>query len=334
MKRPSRAAREQDERRGQQTIHEEGKEAMHALITGGTGLIGTALCKGLVADGHRVTVLTRKENPTLVPGAVAQIWDARTPEGWGALANEVDVVVNLAGESLAGQGSLPARWTASQKQRIRQSRLDAGQALVQAIDGAASPPQVLVQASGIGYYGTHEDEPIDETAPAGTDFLGKLAVDWEASTAAVEEKGVRRVIIRTGVVLSAAGGALPKLLFPYRLFVGGPIGSGRQVMSWIHIDDEVNAIRFLIDEATAEGAFNLCAPDAVTNREFGSVLGRVMHRPSLLPVPAFAMRALLGEVADVVLEGQRAIPKRLQSFGYDFRFARLEPALRDLLPDR
>lgn len=304
---------------------------MHALITGGTGLIGTALCKSLLADGHQVTILTRQQNPTLPGGAVAQAWDAKTAEGWAQVVNEVDAVVNLAGASLAGQGPLPVRWTESRKQVIRQSRLDAGEALVQAVNGATKPPQVLVQASGIGYYGTLGDEPIDEDAPAGTDFLAKLAVDWEASTRPVEDKGVRRVIIRTGAVLSVNGGALPKLLLPYRLFVGGPLGSGRQFMPWFHITDEVNAIRFLIDQSTAQGAFNLCAPHPVTNREFGNVLGGVINRPSLLPVPAFAMRALFGEVANVVLEGQRAFPKRLPSLGYDFRFPELEPALRDLL---
>lgn len=304
---------------------------MHALITGGTGLIGTALTQSLLADGHRVTVLTRQGNPSLPDGAAAQVWDAKTAEGWAHVVNEADAVVNLAGESLAGHGPLPTRWTATRKDAIRQSRLNAGQALAQAIDGASNPPRVLVQASGIGYYGTHEDELIDENAPAGTDFLGTLAVDWEASTRPVEDKGVRRVIIRTGAVLSVDGGALPKLLLPYRMFVGGPLGTGRQFMPWIHIADEVNAIRFLIDQPTAQGAFNLCAPHPVTNREFGNVLGRVLNRPSLLPVPAFAMHALFGEVANVVLEGQRAVPKRLESLGYTFRFAELEPALRDLL---
>ena len=304
---------------------------MHVLITGGTGLIGTALSKALLADGHRVTILTRQQNPSLSEGAVAQLWDAKTPEDWGHLVNEVDAVVNLAGENLAGQGPLPGRWTESRKEVIRQSRIGAGLALAQAIGGATKPPAVLVQASGIGYYGTSDDEPIDEEAPAGTDFLATLAVDWEASTKPVEDKGVRRVIIRTGAVLSTRGGALPKLLLPYRMYVGGPVGSGRQFMPWIHIDDEVNAIRFLIDQSTAQGAFNLCAPSPVTNRKFGNTLGRVMNRPSLLPVPAFMLHVLLGEVADVVLEGQRALPKRLQSLGYNFRFPELEPALRDLL---
>ncbi len=304
---------------------------MHVLITGGTGLIGTALAKALLADGHRVTILTRQQNPSVSEGAVAQLWNGKTPEGWGHLVNEVDAVVNLAGENLAGQGPLPGRWTESRKEVIRQSRIGAGMALAQAIGGATKPPAVLVQASGIGYYGTSDDEPIDEEAPAGTDFLATLAVDWEASTRPVEDKGVRRVVIRTGAVLSTSGGALPKLLLPYQMYVGGPAGSGRQFMPWIHIDDEVNAIRFLIEQSTAQGAFNLCAPSPVTNRGFGNTLGRVIHRPSLLPVPAFVLHMLLGEVADLVLEGQRAFPKRLQSLGYEFRFAELEPALRDLL---
>ena len=304
---------------------------MHVLITGGTGLIGTALTTSLRADDHRVTVLSRKKSPQVPAGTAVVTWDARTAEGWGDLVNGVDAIVNLAGENLAGAGPVPARWTESRKQLLRDSRLNAGHAVAQAIEGADHPPRVLVQASGVGYYGPSGDEPVDEGAPAGSDFLAKLAVDWEDSTRSVEERGVRQVIIRTGAVLSTAGGALPKLLLPYRLFVGGPVGTGRQFLPWIHIDDEVSAIRFLIDQPEASGAFNLTAPGSVTNRQFGEVVGRVLHRPSLLPVPEFVMRGLFGEVATVVLEGQRAIPQRLQSLGYVFRFPELEGALRNLV---
>jgi hypothetical protein len=305
---------------------------MHVVIAGGTGLIGTALGRSLITDGHRVTVLGRDPGRARVaPGVALRRWDARSAEGWVDVVEGADAFVNLAGESLAGTGPLPARWTPAQKQRIRDSRLHAGRAVLEAFQAASSRPGVLVQASGVGYYGPLEDAVATEQTPAGSDFLARLAADWEASTAAVETLGVRRVVARTGVVLAMAGGALPRLVLPYRLFAGGPLGSGRQWVPWIHLADEVAAIRFLIGEAAARGPFNLTAPGATTNAELGRTLGRVLGRPSLLPAPAFALRTLLGEVADLVLTGQRAVPAQLEAAGFRFRFPELEPALRDLL---
>ncbi len=305
---------------------------MHILITGGSGLIGRALTKGLLQDGHEVTILTRDASRAVVPqGTRVQQWDARTSTGWGQLIETVDAVVNLAGENLAGGGFLPSRWTADQKRLIRDSRIQAGQAVAESIQTASKLPKVLIQASGIGYYGPHGSEFMTENSPSGNDYLARLAVEWEATTAKVEQLGVRRAIIRTGVVLSAEGGALPRLTLPYRLFVGGPMGSGHQYISWIHIVDEIGAIRFLIEDDQATGAFNLAAPNPLTNAEFGKTIGRVLKRPSLFPVPGFAMQTLFGEVSTLVLDSQRARPKRLLDAGYTFRFPDAEQALRDLL---
>jgi uncharacterized protein (TIGR01777 family) len=184
----------------------------------------------------------------------------------------------------------------------------------------------------VGYYGPHGDDPVTESTPPGSDFLGRLAVAWEDSTREAEALGVRRPVIRTGVVLTTAGGSLPRLMLPFRFFVGGPLGSGRQWLPWIHIDDEVAAIRFLIEHPSATGPFNLCAPNPVTNREMARTLGRALRRPAFFPVPAFALRLLLGEMSVVVLEGQRQLPARLLDLGFTFRHPELEPALADLVP--
>ncbi len=305
---------------------------MHVLITGGTGLIGQALTAELLQANHRVTVLSRSsQNAMTAQGAVVHPWDAKTSKDWEHLLQDTDAIVNLAGENLAGTGLLPSSWTPEQKQRIRESRIHAGEAITQAISTTSRVPKVLIQASGIGYYGPQTDSRVTEDHPPGDDFLAGLAQEWEASTAEVERQGVRRAVIRTGMVLSRHGGALPKLLLPYKLFVGGPLGSGHQYISWIHIMDEVRAIRFLIDHETASGPFNLCAPNPLTNADFSKVVGRVLVRPSLLPTPALVMRWILGEASTLVLDGQRAVPMRLQEAGFKFRFPDAEAALRDLL---
>ncbi len=297
------------------------------IITGGTGLIGRALAAELAAAGYEVVVLSRDPLRArgLPPGVRAGKWDGRTAQGWGSRADGAYAIVNLAGENLAG-----GRWTAARKERIRQSRLNAGQAVVEAVRAAERKPAVVVQASGIGYYGPRGDEEVTEEAPPGSDFLGRLAVEWEASTAPVEVLGVRRVVIRTGVVLSAEGGALPRLALPFRFFLGGPLGSGRQWTPWIHIADEVGAIRFLVEQEGARGPYNLAAPHPVTNRELARALGRVLHRPAWLPVPAPALQLALGEMSAVLLTGQRAVPKRLLEAGFVFRFPEVEAALQDL----
>lgn len=307
---------------------------MRWIITGGTGLIGRALAASLAGDGHEVIVLTRSPQRAagLPDGVRAVGWDARTAEGWGALAGEADCIVNLAGANLAGSGLLPSRWTARRKAAIRDSRLHAGQAVVDAVRRAPVKPAVVVQASGVGYYGNRGDEWVDEDAGPGDDFLARLAIDvWEPSTRPVEEMGVRRVVLRTGAVLDVREGALPRFVLPFRFFAGGRLGSGRQYLSWIHPADLVGAVRFLVENPAAHGAFNVVAPEPVTYAELARTLGRVLRRPALIPVPALALRLLVGEVASVVLEGQRASARKLLDLGYRFRFPALEPALRDVL---
>ncbi len=306
---------------------------MRIIITGGTGFIGRALAADLAGAGYEVIVLSR--NPAratgLPAGVRAEKWDGRSAAGWGGLAEGALAIVNLAGENLAGGGFPPARWTPERKALIRQSRLDAGAAVTEAVTAARAKPRAVIQASGIGHYGFRADKVLTEADGPGDDFLARLTVEWEASTAAVAAQGVRHVIIRTGVVLSPKEGALKQLLLPFKLFVGGPMGSGRQGFSWIHPADEVAAIRFLIENERAQGPFNLCAPQPLTNAEFARVLGKVLGRPAWLPVPGFALKLALGEVATMVLEGQKALPKRLLDLGFRFRFPDAESALRDLL---
>jgi uncharacterized protein (TIGR01777 family) len=301
---------------------------MRVVITGGTGLIGRALAADLAADSHEVILLSRA--PGWVAGLPAGVraagWDGQTAAGWGPLADGAQAIVNLAGENL-GAG----RWTAERKRRIRASRLNAGQAVVEAVRAAGRAPRVVVQSSAVGYYGPQGDQELAEGAPPGNDFLARLCVEWEASTAPVEAMGVRRVVIRSGVVFHASDGALPRMLLPFKLFVGGPLGSGRQWLSWMHIADEVAAIRFLIEKEEAAGAVNQAAPHPLTNAEFGRVVGRVLGRPAWIPAPAFALRLVLGEMATMVLDGQRAVPRRLLALGFAFRFPEAEAALRDLL---
>ncbi len=307
---------------------------MRILIAGGSGLIGTPLTANLTTDGHEVIVLTR--NPeriaySLPPGVKAQKWDAKTAAEWGYLVETSDAIINLAGESIAGTGALPSRWTKARKESIRQSRIDAGRAIVQAIEQAERKPAVLLQSSGVGYYGPRNDEVITEDSPPGNDYLGQIAVEWEASTAPVETMDVRRVIVRTGIVLSMNGGPLPFSVLQFKTLAGGRLGSGKQWMPWIHIADEVAALQFLLVNAEARGPYNLCAPNPVTNAEFSSVLAKTLGRPSALFVPASALRLGLGEIATLVLDGQRAVPHRLLELDFQFQYTKLKPSLQNLL---
>ena len=302
---------------------------MRVLITGGTGLIGTALSRSLVDSGDEVTVLTRspgRQQAQAQEGVKFEEWDGETVADWGQQVSKVDAIVNLAGAGIA-----EGRWTSTRKVQIRESRTRSGHALVSAIQDSGTVPKVLIQSSAVGYYGPGDDQVITEEASPGSDFLASVCKDWEASTEQVESLGVRRVVIRTGVVLSAQGGALPRMTLPFRLFAGGPLGSGRQYFPWIHIDDEVAAIRFLLEDEQASGPYNLAAPNPPTNKEFVRHLGEVMGRPSLMPTPSLALRTLFGEMSTVLLDGQRAVPLRLQEAGYQFTFPDPVAALRDLL---
>ncbi len=307
---------------------------MRVIITGGTGLIGSTLARSLGVDGHDVIVLSRTpqlRQGILPPEVRVEQWDGVSAAGWGALADGADAIVNLAGESIGGTRFPPPRWTLERKQRILQSRLHAGAAVMEALHSVRHKPRVLVQASAVGYYGSRGEEVLTEDSPHGSGFVAQVCVDWEQSTAAAEALGVRRVVIRTGVVLDPRNNAFRSLILPFKFFVGGPIGNGRQYFPWIHIEDEVRAIRFLIEHEQAQGAYNLTAPQPLPNREVARIVGRVMHRPSLVPVPAFALKLALGEVASVVLDSQRVVPQRLQEAGFTFRFPDLEAALRHLL---
>lgn len=300
---------------------------MRIIVAGGTGFIGTALTKNLLAEGHQVWILTR--NPQAVrqvEGARVVGWDGRTNTGWEKMVSKVDAIVNLAGESL---GSGP--WTGARKNRILSSRLDAGKAISDAILQANPRPKVLIQASAVGFYGPHGEEPVTEESAPGHGFLAEVCRMWEASSQPVEELGVRRVVIRTGVVLSKEEGALQRMMLPFKLFAGGSLGNGRQGLPWIHPADEVAGIRFLLENEKADGVYNLSAPEPRSNADFGRILAKVMRRPYWLPVPVFALRLFLGEMSTIVLEGQYMFPKRLQDLGFRFKFETAETALIDLL---
>ena len=259
---------------------------MRIIITGGTGMIGTALTNSLLLDGHQVWILSRNLSTGNIPdGALVVPWDCRTTIGWGLLVSQADAIINLAGESL-GSGS----WNKARKDRIISSRECAGKVITSAIANANPRPKTLIQASAVGYYGPHGSEPVTEDSPKGQGFLAEVCDAWEASTQSVDSLGVRRVVVRTGVVLSKYTGALPRILLPYKLFLGGPMGIGKQGFPWIHPFDEVAAIRFLLESDHASGVYNLSAPEPVSNSEFGRVLARVMHRPYWLPVPDFALK--------------------------------------------
>ena len=309
---------------------------MRVIITGGTGPVGLALAESLATDGHEVVVLSRspeKHAQKLRQGVRAERWDAHTAEGWGHLADGAGAIVNLAGESIAGKRIIPARWTPEYKRRILESRLNAGRAVVAAVEAARQKPKLVVQQSAVGYYGPHGAEELTEATPPGNDFLAKVAVAWEESTLPVEALGVRRVIPRTGVrLLAGPGGFLRPLRLIFNLMIGGPMGSGRQYWPWIHPADEVKALRFWIMDEQASGVFNMTAPNPVTNREFVRVFGKVVGRPAIFPAPAFGLRLVLGELADaLILNGQRAVPKRLLERGFQFEYSTLEPALREVI---
>lgn len=301
---------------------------MRVLIIGGTGLIGRALAASLIADGH--TVLVSSRSPAKVrdmPAGVELVeWDTQSPAPLAPALEGTGAVVNLVGESLAD-----GRWSAARKQRILDSRVQSGRLLTAAIQAAVTQPAVLIQSSAVGYYGPHGDEVITESAPPGADFPAHVCFQWESSTAPVEKLGVRRAVIRTGLVLSKEGGALPQILLPFKFYTGGKVGSGKQYWPWIHIEDEVRAIRFLIDTPSATGPFNLTAPNPVTAAEFAKTVGQVMKRPDFLPAPAFAFKLAFGEMSTILLEGQRAVPEMLEALGFQFSFATLEAALANLL---
>lgn len=300
---------------------------MNYLITGGTGLIGRALSRNLLAAGHSVTVLSRRPSqPASIPGVKVTGWDARTPNGWERDLESADAVIHLAGENIGSW-----LWTKARKARILSSRVETGRAIIKAIEQADKRPSVLYQASGIGYYGTSYDKTFREGDSSGSNFDSRVAVEWEASTQPVEEMGVRRVIGRMAIALDAREGILPIMALPFKMFVGGPLGNGKQWVSWIHRDDVVRIIRFLVEDCKdASGVFNVSSPQPLRNAEFGKILGRALHRPYWFPTPAVGLRLVLGEMSQLVLEGQKVMPERLDGLGYQFMYPTLQDTLESL----
>jgi uncharacterized protein len=294
------------------------------LISGSTGLIGTALVKRLENEGHKVTRLTRSPRRA---GEAAVEWDplaGRAPVP--RLLENFDGIVNLAGENIA------RRWTEGRKARIRLSRIRGTRFLAESLAKLAIPPRVMVSASAIGYYGDRGDEILSEESPPGKDFLSEVCRDWEAATGPAAEKGIRVVHLRMGVVLSRKGGALAKMLPAFKLGLAGKIGSGRQYMSWIDADDLVSVILFALDHDALRGPVNAVSPNPVTNKVLTSALGKILHRPTLFPLPAFAVHLVLGEMGTAtLLASQRAEPARLHAAGFAFRYPDLDGALRHIL---
>jgi uncharacterized protein (TIGR01777 family) len=288
---------------------------MRVLVTGGTGFVGVALCRALKGAGHVPMVVSRHPEEA---GETAIGWD----DVPAAIAAS-DAVVNLAGEPIAAR-----RWSAAQKARIRDSRVEATRALVAAVAAASTRPRVLVSASAVGYYGARDDEPVDESAPAGAGFLAEVCTAWEREAVGAEALGVRVVRLRIGIVLAPDGGALARMIAPYRAFVGGPIGSGEQWMSWVHRDDVTGLVVAALENEGYRGAVNATAPQAVTNREFAAMLGRTLGRPSAVRTPALALRVALGEMAEMLLTGQRVVPRAAETAGYRWRYPELGGALR------
>jgi uncharacterized protein len=298
---------------------------MKVLVTGGTGFIGQPLVKDLLLNGHEVTVLTRapKAAASKLPASVTLAKSLSEVPG-------ADAVINLAGESLAAR-----RWTPDRKQAIRASRIDTTRALCQWLEHLPVRPQVLISGSAIGWYGARQDECLNEDALPGDDFAAQLCRDWEAEAERAAALGIRVCTIRIGVVLGPAGseggGALAQMLPPFKFGLGGPMGSGKQWMSWIHRADLIALIQFLLQTSSAAGPFNATAPAPVRNREFSATLGEVLHRPAFMTMPGVALRVIVGEMAEILLTGQRVVPSKAEALGFRFRHPQLQDALQDVL---
>jgi len=298
---------------------------MKVVIAGGSGFLGKPLVGSLAADGHDVVVLSRTRGHSLaLPRTRVVIWTTNGEAGpWAAELEGAAAVVNLAGESIAAR-----RWTPAHKQRILDSRVHATRSLAAAIGRASEPPAVLVSGSAVGYYGPCGDEVVIEETRAGSDFLARVCVQWEDEAQRAARAGTRIVCVRTGLPLEQDGGALPAMLPPFRFGVGGPLGSGRQFWPWIHRADWIALMRWIIDTPAAVGPINATGPTPVTNRDFVQALGRAMHRPAFMPAPGFALRILLGEMADaLLLAGQRAVPQKAERLGFTFRYKTVGDAL-------
>ena len=298
---------------------------MKVAITGASGLIGDALRKSFEANGVEVLAVSRRKN---LPALQTITWDIETDRFDASALEGVDAVVHLAGEPVA------QRWSNTTKKTIRQSRVQGTKLLVEGLKSLSKRPKVIVSASAVGFYGDRGDQELDELSAPGTGFLPNMCQEWERETMKALGLGIRAVVVRTGIALSTRGGALAKMLLPFRLGLGGPVGGGRQWMPWIHIDDVVAAYRYVISNQDIVGAVNATAPNPVTNGDFSRALGRALSRPAVLPAPGFALKLLFGQMAEIVLEGQRVVPKKLQESGFEFRHRNIEEALRNVLSNK
>ena len=306
---------------------------MRIVIAGGSGFLGRALADSLSTTGYRIQILTRRSSAPPASGAVQQVEQITwTPDGtangsWASSCAGADVIVNLAGESIG-----TARWTSARKIRLLESRLLPTRSLARFVKETRQPPGLLVSASAIGFYGDRGGDTLTEEAGSGRDFLAQLAASWEHEALAAQGGRTRVLLLRTGIVLDPRGGALAKMLTPFRFFAGGPFGSGRQFMSWIHRDDWVSLVRWAIESPGASGPLNLTAPHPVTNADFARALGRALHRPALVPAPGFVLKLVLGEMAGpLLLYSQRVVPRRALDAGFQFAHPALGEALADLL---
>ena len=299
------------------------------VIAGGTGFVGRPLSDRLLKDGHDVVILTRAPSHRASSGGPSPLfvqWDARTPGSWVDSMEGAMAVINLAGESIGAR-----RWSGKQRARIVASRLDSTSAIVDGLSQVETKPQVLVNGSAVGFYGNTGDSEITENSKKGTGFLADTVDRWEREARRVEALGIRLVLLRTGVVLGKGGGALSRMLLPFRLFLGGPLGSGQQWFPWIHIDDVIEIILFSVKTEIIDGVLNAAAPDPVTMKEFCAALGGSLNRPSSIPVPAFALQFILGEMSQMILGSQKIVPSRLTEAGFRFRYPELGGALSSVV---
>lgn len=300
---------------------------MKILLAGATGFIGKPLIDALIQEKHELILLTRHPSKMNArPELKVLDWDGKKLGQWSEKAAGVDAVINLSGAGIADQ-----RWTAARKQEILDSRMDSTRVLVEFMRRSSSKSKVFINSSAVGYYGNVPEGDVTENTPKGNGFLADICDAWEKEAKAAESLGIRVVLIRTGIVLEKGGGALAKMLFPFQIFAGGPLGSGRQWFPWIHRDDEIGLILFSLQNHAIQGAVNATAPNPLTMKDFCSTLGKVMHRPSWAPVPGFMLHILLGEMADMLLGGQKAIPQKALRNGYRFKYPELQASLQAIL---
>jgi uncharacterized protein (TIGR01777 family) len=297
------------------------------LITGGTGFVGTQLTSRFIQDGNEVTILTRsRKGPEKEPAGISYLQGDPTQKGsWQEAIKNHDAVINLAGASIF------SKWTEEHKKAIRESRVNTTRNIVEGIPSRPERPFTLFSTSAVGYYGFCGEDELTEKSPHGDDFLARIAVEWEGEALKAKDKGARVVITRFGIIMGEKGGALSQMIPLFKKYIGGPIGSGKQWFSWIHIKDLAEAFAFLLKHPEISGPVNVCSPNPVRNKDLAKALGRALHRPSLIPAPGFMVKLVLGEFGSVILEGQRVIPRRLLDLGFVFQYPDIDKALQSIV---